>query len=79
MSVYDAHERDFKLLNLRIKKLVEDGLIKDRSQAPIFLLLSHRFHAEDDLIHESYTDGGNDCGVDAIDPFHNRRLKKQGL
>ena len=66
MSVYDAHERDFKLLNLRIKKLVEDGLIKDRSQAPIFLLLSHRFHAEDDLIHESYTDGGNDCGVDAI-------------
>jgi len=62
----DSHERDFNLLNNRVRKLISDGRIKSKSQAPIFLLLSQKFYATDDVINESYTDGGNDCGIDAI-------------
>jgi len=69
----DAHERDFQLLDERVIQLLEQQRIRDIKEAPIYLLLSHKFYAEDDAIFESYTDGGNDCGVDAV--FVQRNLE----
>lgn len=43
-----------------------DRLIEDSSQALVHLFLTHRFYREQFEIEEAFTDGGNDCGVDAI-------------
>lgn len=46
--------------------MIEKGDIVDRSQGLIHLFLMHRFYAEKILIDEAITDGGNDCGIDAV-------------
>lgn len=66
MNKLDTHEIEYRKLDERVKKLIAGKVISRRSQAPIYLLLKHHFYTEDDLINESYTDGGNDCGVDGI-------------
>lgn len=66
MQYEDAHERDLALLNDHINKIIGQGRIKRKSDAPVFLFLLHKFHCEDDDIIESITDDGNDCGVDAV-------------
>jgi hypothetical protein len=57
---------DFQRLNERVDRMVEKGDIADRSQGLIYLFLMHRFYADKGTIDESITDGGNDCGIDAI-------------
>ncbi|MCI5076391.1 AIPR family protein [Oricola sp.] len=61
-----AHAEDFTLLGERVSQLIKDEKISHASKAPIYLLLAHKFYADDDSIHDSFTDGANDCGVDAI-------------
>jgi hypothetical protein len=56
----------FDRLNERIERLLEVGDITRRSQALIHLFLTHRFYAEQAQIRECFTDGGNDCGIDAV-------------
>lgn len=56
----------FSRLNSRVENLVADKLISHPSQSLVYLFLSHRFYREQFEIEESHTDGGNDCGVDAV-------------
>ncbi|MBX2829621.1 MAG: AIPR family protein [Rhodospirillales bacterium] len=63
-KVFD--KESFERLNSRIEALVDDGLVSTKNSALIFLFLSHRFYKEQFEIEEAYTDGGNDCGIDAI-------------
>lgn len=56
----------FIRLNERIDRLLEHGEISQRSQALVHLFMTHRFYAEQNIIRESFTDGGNDCGIDAV-------------
>lgn len=58
----DSYDR----LQNRIDRIVEDRLVEDRSQALIYLILTHRFYREPFEIKEAFTDGGNDLGVDAV-------------
>lgn len=57
---------DFKKVNNRVVNLVKDKLIDNPSQSLIHLFLSHRLFRDQFEIVESFTDGGNDCGVDAV-------------
>ncbi|AMS30532.1 hypothetical protein AEM38_15560 [Hyphomonadaceae bacterium UKL13-1] len=68
----DTHSVEFSTLNERVEQLISTRKIRRKSEAPIYLLLKHRFYAEEDAIAESYTDGGNDCGIDAIYIERNR-------
>lgn len=65
------NKQEFHRLNARIDRLVQAGEVAKRSQALIHLFMTHRFYAERDAIAECFTDGGNDCGVDAV--FIDRR------
>ena len=56
----------FSRLNDRLERLCEDQLVPAKKLALVFLFLSHRFYRDQSEIEESYTDGGNDCGIDAI-------------
>lgn len=60
------NKEDFDRLNSRINNLHKDGVITKKSEGLIYLLLSHKFLRESDDIKESYVDGGNDCGIDAV-------------
>ena len=62
----DSHENDRRLIDERIEKLVAQNRLHDRKQALVFLFLCRKFLAEDDAIHDSITDGGNDLGIDAV-------------
>lgn len=72
MSNHDTHTEHFELLHNRVEQLLVTKQIQKLSQAPVYLLLKHRFYAQDDTIQESYTDGSNDCGIDAIYIERNR-------
>lgn len=63
-SLFD--EKDFNRLNNRISELVEDGLVSDPKHGLIQIFLSHRLYCEQFEIDEAFTDGGNDCGIDAV-------------
>jgi hypothetical protein len=56
----------FARLEERIQKMLTNGLVVRRNQALIHLFMAHRFYADSSIIVESFTDGGNDCGVDAV-------------
>ncbi|SIO33254.1 AIPR protein [Vannielia litorea] len=60
------NEEEFNRLNERIDQLLSSREIQSRSQALIHIFLSHRFYCEKVVIDEAWTDGGNDCGIDAI-------------
>lgn len=60
------NEDDFDRLNERIDRLLTNQEVQLRSQALIHIFLSHRFYCEKVVIDEAWTDGGNDCGIDAI-------------
>ncbi|MCF6233462.1 MAG: AIPR family protein [Rhodobacteraceae bacterium] len=62
----EFNKENFEKLNDRIETLFVDGLIEQRSQAIVYLMLTHRFYCEPLEIREAFTDGGNDLGVDAI-------------
>ncbi|MEO1538682.1 MAG: AIPR family protein [Pseudomonadota bacterium] len=62
----DFDRENFKRLNSRIQRLLEDGVIAKKSQAIVYLMLTHRFYCQPFEIEESFTDGGNDLGIDAI-------------
>lgn len=62
---------EFGRVKQRIGNLVDDKLIDHPNQGLIHLFLTHRFYREQFEIEEAFTDGGNDCGVDAI--FIDRR------
>ena len=59
-------QQDFDKLNTRIADLLSSKLITNRKYALIYLFLRHRLYREQFEIEDSFTDGGNDCGVDAI-------------
>lgn len=61
-----AHAEDFSLLRERVDQLLKDEKISHPSRAPMYLFLTHKFYADEETIHDSMTDGSNDCGVDAI-------------
>lgn len=56
----------FERLNARVAALVSDKLVDHPNQSLVYLFLAHRFYREQFEIEESYTDGGNDRGVDAV-------------
>jgi len=60
------NEEEFNRLNERIAQLLSSQEIQQRSQALIHIFLTHRFYCEKVTIDEVWTDGGNDCGIDAI-------------
>lgn len=60
------NEEEFNRLNERIDQLLSSQEIQQRSQALIHIFLAHRFYCEKVTIDEVWTDGGNDCGIDAI-------------
>ncbi|SMO98105.1 AIPR family protein [Paracoccus laeviglucosivorans] len=60
------NEEEFNRLNERIDQLLSSQEIQQRSQALIHIFLTHRFYCEKVTIDEVWTDGGNDCGIDAI-------------
>lgn len=60
------NEDEFIRLNERIDQLLQTQQVQHRNQALIFIFLSHRFYCEKVVIDEVWTDGGNDCGIDAI-------------
>lgn len=57
---------EFKILNARIDQLHSDNKFNEKSHGLIYLLLTTKFLREHEEIKEAITDGGNDCGVDAI-------------
>ncbi|MCO8146155.1 AIPR family protein [Rhodovulum tesquicola] len=61
----------FARLNERIDALVERNLVPEKNRALIYMFLTHRFYREKQEIDECFTDGPNDCGVDAV--FIDRR------
>lgn len=60
------NEDEFDRLNERIDRLIASQEVQHRSQALIHIFLTHRFYCEKVSIDEAVTDGGNDCGIDAI-------------
>ncbi len=66
MTQSKFNDQKFERLELRINKLLDDKRIAKRSDSLIHLFLYHRFHSQDDDIKESFTDGSNDCGIDAV-------------
>lgn len=60
------NDDSFDRLNSRVSELHTDKAIATKDQGLIYLLLAQKFLREADEINESYVDGGNDCGVDAI-------------
>ncbi len=64
-------ETDFERLNSRVEELYQDSLVSTPKQGLIQIFLSHRLYCEQFEIDEAFTDGGNDCGIDAIH-FDNR-------
>lgn len=62
----DFSEQDFVLLNNRVQRLYDDNLISAFSEAPIYLYLKHKLLLDRDEIRSSFTDGHNDCGIDAV-------------
>lgn len=69
LNTYDPER--FKRLGERVTSLVTDKLVAHENQSLVYLFLTHRFYREQFEIEECHTDGGNDCGVDAI--FIDRR------
>lgn len=65
------NESDYQRLDDRIQTLVSDGLVAHRKHALIYLFLSNKFYCQPFEINEAITDGGNDCGIDAV--FIDRR------
>lgn len=65
------NEDDFDRLNQRIQMLQNDAAISCRAHSVIYLILSNKFYREPWEINEALTDGGNDCGIDAV--FIDRR------
>jgi AIPR protein len=53
-------------LESRISELISNRLVAKRDQSLIYLFLRHRFFSDEETIRESFTDGGNDCGIDAV-------------
>lgn len=74
MSENSFDPEHFERLSKRVKNLVSDGLIEHQDQSLVYLFLAHRFYREQFEIVEAFTDGGNDCGVDAI--FIDRRTEQ---
>jgi hypothetical protein len=66
LSGSKAHAEDFSLLKERVEQLQKDGKISHASKAPIHLFLTHKFYADEETVHDTLTDGPNDCGIDAI-------------
>lgn len=60
------NEDEFDRLDERIARLITAEEVTSRSQALVNIFLSHRFYCEKVVIDEAFTDGGNDCGIDAI-------------
>ncbi len=56
----------FQKLQERLIKLEKNREIDRLSDGLIYLFLSHRFYVDRLDILESLTDGGNDCGIDAV-------------
>lgn len=67
----DFNKENFKELKKRASKLLEDTVVSNLAQVPIYLFLSHKFLLDQEDIRNSYTEGGNDCGIDAV--FIDRR------
>ncbi len=59
-------------LEVKLDQLVSDAIVKKKSQSIIYLLLRHKFFADNDDIYGSFTDGPNDSGVDAVLIVRNR-------
>jgi len=66
MTAVDTHDRDRKLIDDRVTRLKIQNRLSELKDGLIFLFLCVKFSAEDDAIHDSLTDGGNDLGIDAI-------------
>lgn len=66
MTANSFDPEQFDRLGARVASLVSDKLVDHQNQSLIYLFLSHRFYREQFEIEEAYTDGGNDCGVDAV-------------
>lgn len=62
----DFDEGGFNKVNERIQVLFDDKRIAKKSQGLVYLFLSHRLYREEFEIAEAFTDGGNDCGIDAV-------------
>ena len=63
---------DYRRLDSHIERLVSARNIQRRSDALVYLFLRHRFYLDDLQISECLTDGGNDCGIDAVFIDHRR-------
>jgi hypothetical protein len=59
-------EDSFERLERRIEKLLQNGVVQSRKHAVIHLFMQHRFYSDVEVVRESFTDGGNDCGIDAV-------------
>lgn len=70
MAHKDSHSRDFAFFIKRQERLIEQNRIRKKSESPTFLFLAHKFGLTDIEIYESFTDGGNDLGVDAVHIEH---------
>lgn len=57
---------DWTFVNGRIESYVKRYNLEKKSRAFTFLLLERLFDLDEDAIKESITDGGNDCGIDAV-------------
>lgn len=66
VCVRDFDEDSYNRLEGRIKSLLDNGVVRDRKHALIHMFMQHRLYAETEIIRESLTDGGNDCGIDAV-------------
>ena len=66
MKAKDKHEHDRKLVAERVDVLIRQNRLLNQKDALVFLFLCIKFQAEDDVIHDSLTDGGNDLGIDAV-------------
>lgn len=57
---------DFDRLNERLTAVVRHGEVAEKKHSLIYLFLSHRYYCDKATVAEAITDGGNDCGIDAV-------------
>ncbi len=56
----------FDKLAEKIERIEKSGVVRDTSQALIYLFLSSKFKLDEHTFYDCLTDGGNDLGVDAV-------------
>lgn len=62
----DFSLHDFSLINLKVKKIMQEQELESCSKSFLFFSLETLLSLQDDEIKDSITDGGNDRGIDAV-------------